>query len=74
MKKKSTEVDTLYISVTGHRFIPDDHRLEEAIKTVLGNIFKKQEGKSAILYSAMAECAFPLVTDNREERFTAYCV
>lgn len=51
------------ISVTGHRFIPEDGKLKEAIRQVLDQICKAYEETELVLYSALAEGSDQLVAE-----------
>jgi len=51
----------LSISITGHRFIPDDPRLDNSIHRVLTDIRANPTEEELILYSALAEGADQLV-------------
>jgi hypothetical protein len=50
-----TTSGSLHIAVTGHRFIPDDLNLHNAIRNALQSILKHHGIKDICLYSALAE-------------------
>lgn len=53
----------LFISVTGHRYIPEDERLDDAIRQVLDQICKAHKETELALYSALAEGSDQLVAE-----------
>jgi hypothetical protein len=63
------------ISVTGHRFIPEDGKLKEAIRQVLDQICKAHKETELVLYSALAEGSDQLVAEIAlEMQGTQLCV
>lgn len=55
------------MAVTGHRFIPGDQRLDDALRRVFSGVVEAQSGYGVYLYSALAEGADQLAARVAQE-------
>ena len=58
---ESNETNAFNIAVTGHRFIPDDANIYQAIRQVLQDILSNHDETPVMLLSALAEGSDQLV-------------